>query len=209
MRKTQYEDSPAKPDVQEASQIQTEDKESKKKKRRDAPPDLPGLPGVIAKAAHQFRRATQIFPPFGMGIGAGLGGGCGIGWPLRAAHGPPRAMCGAMVGVGMGLGYGQGFGRRFGRDLRPDELTKSLRRMERSLDAIALTVMSTLRTIVLLPKTLFQRVTAPAPKPVAITWPQLRDPNTIASSTKHVPRKPLPRVTGSLSIAPNLLMNQH
>lgn len=209
MRKTHHEDSPAIPDAQEASQIQTEDKESKKKKRRDAPPDLPGLPGVIAKAAHQFRKATQIFPPFGMGIGAGLGGGCGIGWPLRAAYGPPRAMCGAMVGVGMGLGYGQGFGRRFGRDLRPDQLTKSFGRMERSLDAVALTVMSTLRTILLLPKKFFQRITAPTPKPVAITWPQSRDLNTIASSTKYVPGRPLPRVTGSLPIAPNLLMHQH
>lgn len=99
------------------------------------PPDLPGVPGQLARAAHAFRKATQIFPPAGIGAGVGIGLGCGFGWPLRAAYGPPRAMCGASIGVGIGIGYGQGFGKRFGSDNRPRGLRTWFSNVENALDS--------------------------------------------------------------------------
>lgn len=103
----------------------------------EEPPDIPGFPGQMARFAHGFRRATQIFPPIGVGVGGGLGVGCGVGWPLRRAYGPPRAMCGPGVGVGIGIGYGQGIGRRFGKDRRSGAFTDRVRELEKNMDAWA------------------------------------------------------------------------
>lgn len=111
------------------------------------PPDLPGIPGQIAKAAHAFRKATQIFPPPGMGLGVGLGLGCGVGWPLRAAYGPPRATCGASVGVGVGFGFGQGFGKRFGADSRPRAFRSFITSVEKFLDVSVRSVWSRFRSL--------------------------------------------------------------
>lgn len=120
-------------------------------KMTDDPPDIPGIPGHIARFAHKFRRATQIFPPFGVGVGAGIGMGCGFGWPLRQAHGPPRALCGPSIGVGVGLGYGQGFGRRFGRDTRPEAIKGRMGELERFLDQSANSVLSPVKQFFLPP----------------------------------------------------------
>lgn len=111
----------------------------------NAPPDLPGIPGQLARAAHTFRKVTQIFPPVGLGAGAGIGLGCGLGWPLRAAFGPPRAVCGASIGVGIGIGYGQGFGKRFGSDNRPEGLRSWFSSIEKSLDSGFRTMWSRIR----------------------------------------------------------------
>lgn len=118
-------------------------------KYSDDPPDIPGIPGHIARFAHSFRRATQIFPPFGIGVGAGIGLGCGFGWPLRKAYGPPRALCGTSIGVGVGLGYGQGFGRRFGRDTRPDAIKGRVSDLETWLDESAINILSPIRQTLL------------------------------------------------------------
>lgn len=99
------------------------------------PPELPGVPGRLAKFAHKIRQATQIFPPPGVGIGVGIGLGCGVGWSLRRAYGPPQALCKPAIGVGLGIGYGQGFGRRFGRDRRNKSFVENLQALERWLDA--------------------------------------------------------------------------
>lgn len=111
------------------------------------PPDLPGIPGQLARAAHAFRKATQIFPPVGIGAGAGIGLGCGLGWPLRAAYGPPRAICGASIGVGIGIGYGQGFGKRFGSDNRPKGLRSWFSSIEKALDSSVRAVWSRVRSL--------------------------------------------------------------
>lgn len=100
--------------------------------------ELPGLPGVMVNAARKLRRATNIFPPLGVGLGAGIGIGCGFGWPARRAYGPPRALCGPGIAVGIGVGYGQGFGRRFGRDDRSSSFKNSVKSFEQALDAFLL-----------------------------------------------------------------------
>lgn len=100
------------------------------------PPDLPGIPGLITKAAHNFRKATSIFPPPGVGIGVGLGIGCGFGWPMRKAYGPPRALCGPGIAVGIGFGYGQGIGKRFGQDVRSADFRNWVKAIETRLDSV-------------------------------------------------------------------------
>lgn len=102
--------------------------------RMSEPPDLPGFPGLITKAAHNFRKATQVFPPPGVGLGVGIGVGCGFGWSLRRAYGPPRALCGPAIAAGVGFGYGQGFGRRFGKDVRSKSFLDWVHRLEATLD---------------------------------------------------------------------------
>jgi len=97
-------------------------------------PDLTGIPAVLVKGVDKIKAATQIFPPPGVGIGVGLGMGCGIGWPLRKAYGPPRALCGPIIGAGIGFGYGQGFGRRFGKDVRSEEFRSKVSQFEEGLD---------------------------------------------------------------------------
>lgn len=97
---------------------------------------FPGMPGRLARAAHWLRTRTQVLPPVAVGVGVGMGLGCGIGWPIRRAYGPPRAVCGPAVGVGVGIGYGQGFGRRFGSDTRHESFLTVLGRVERGIDTL-------------------------------------------------------------------------
>lgn len=109
------------------------------------PPNLPGIPGMMTRAAHTVRKATQIFPPLGFGIGAGIGVGCGVGWPLRRAYGPPAALCGPAIGIGIGFGYGQGFGRRFGKDQRSHSYKEWVNDVEVLLDSFVLKLLAIFR----------------------------------------------------------------
>lgn len=109
--------------------------------------DLPGLPGAIVNGARRIRKATNVFPPLGIGIGGGIGLGCGFGWPLRSAYGPPRALCGPAIAVGIGIGYGQGIGRRFGRDERSETFKKAVARIETTLDALVVRILALLGSI--------------------------------------------------------------
>jgi hypothetical protein len=96
--------------------------------------ELSGAPRALVDFAATARAVTDIFPPLGVGIfGGGIGIGCGVGWPLRAAHGPPRAFCGPGIGVAVvAAGYGQGMaGVRWGHDLRAAEAKANIARVER------------------------------------------------------------------------------
>lgn len=119
-----------------ASQHMTDQTNTLEKPTKPEPPELPGLPGAMVRGARKLRRATNIFPPLGVGLGAGLGVGCGFGWPARKAYGPPRGICGPGIAVGIGFGYGQGFGRRFGRDDRSLTFKQSIKAFERKLDTL-------------------------------------------------------------------------
>lgn len=95
--------------------------------------DLEGAPRAVVEAVAKFRKVADIFPPLGAGVlGGGMGVGCGLGWPIKAAYGPPRAFCGVGIGVAVfGAGYGQGMaGKRFGRDRRADEAKANIAKME-------------------------------------------------------------------------------
>lgn len=120
-------------------------REKERKAEMRDQPMFSGIPGRIARFVYRLRRATDVFPPAGMGVGVGIGFGCGLGWPLRRAYGPPRATCGAMVGAGVGAGYAQGFGIRFGRDARPAPLRERMRALERWLDASVSHILSRFR----------------------------------------------------------------
>lgn len=95
--------------------------------------DLEGAPRALVEGVAKFRKVADIFPPLGAGVlGGGMGVGCGLGWPIKAAYGPPRAFCGVGIGVAVfGAGYGQGMaGKRFGRDRRADEAKANIVKME-------------------------------------------------------------------------------